>query len=449
MHGCRRTRIPSFNTVTESAISEKRPVLLLLASKLGYQTRSFAEAAQRLGIGVIIGSDRCHQLGDPWADGAVPLHFEEPEIAAAALAEAICGKSVGAILALGDRQTATAAYAARLLNLTYNSPVSVENCRSKLRQRGILQKAGLPVPEFFSFGLMESLDPVLHRVVFPCVIKPLRLAASQGVIRANNSAEFLAAVERIARLLSSPELQVTREADLDHLLVERYIPGREFALEGLLDAGYLRVLALFDKPDPLEGPYFEESIYVTPSRLPSDLQEQIARCAAESVRALGLSEGPVHAEFRLNDRGPWVLEVAPRPIGGLCSRVLRFGPQRILLEELLIRKALKMSDADLQRESDAAGVMMIPVPRSGVLERVEGLQEARAVAGIGEIQITARLHDFIAAWPEGSSYLGFIFARGETPDIVEAALRESHRALRFTIVARLPVAHPVSAQSFD
>lgn len=429
-------------------ISQKQPVLLLLASKLGYQTRSFAEAAQRLGIGVIIGSDRCHQLDDPWADGAIPLHFEEPEHAATVLAEGVRGKSVGAILALGDRQTVTAAYAARSLKLTYNSPRSAENCRSKLRQRQILQQVGLPVPDFFSFALTEPLDSVLRRVIFPCVIKPLRLAASQGVIRANNSAEFLTAVERIARLLSSPELQVTREADLDRLLVERYIPGTEFALEGLLDAGHLRVLALFDKPDPLEGPYFEESIYVTPSRLPTDLQEQISRCAAESVRALGLSEGPVHAEFRLNDRGPWVLEVAPRPIGGLCSRVLRFGPQRIFLEGLLIRNALRMPGAGLQRESDAAGVMMIPVPCSGVLEKVEGLQEALDLPGIDEIQITARLRDFIAAWPEGSSYLGFIFARGETPDFVEGALRKAHSALRFAISARLPVAHPVSQQSF-
>jgi biotin carboxylase len=283
--------------------------------------------------------------------------------------------------------------------------------------------------------------------VFPCVVKPLRLAASQGVIRANNAAEFVAAVERIARLLSSPEVQVTREADLDRLLVERYIPGAEVALEGLLDGGALRVLALFDKPDPLEGPYFEESIYVTPSRLASSEQQQIFGCATESIRALGLSEGPVHAEFRVNEHGPWVLEVAPRPIGGLCSRVLRFGPQRIFLEEFLIRKALGLPCSDLQREPDAAGVMMIPVPRSGVLQKVEGLQEALAVPGICEIQITARIHDFIAAWPEGSSYLGFIFARGGTSGLVETALREAHGALRFTISPRLAVAHPVSGQT--
>jgi predicted ATP-grasp superfamily ATP-dependent carboligase len=435
--------------------SHKQPVLLLLASKLGYQTRSFAEAAQRLGISVIIGSDRCHQLDDPWADGAVALHFDEPEKAAEVLAKAVQRRlgepaqqeKYAAILALGDRQTVTAAYAATRLGLTYNSPASVENCRSKLRQREVLREAGLSVPDFFSFELTEPLDSVLRRVVFPCVLKPLRLAASQGVIRANNSAGVVAAVERIARLLSSPELQVTREADLGRLLVERYIPGAEFALEGLMDAGHLRVLALFDKPDPLEGPYFEESIYVTPSRLPLELQEEIFRCAAESVQALGLSEGPVHAEFRLNGRAPWILEVAPRPIGGLCSRVLRFGPRRIFLEELLIRKALKMPGAEWQRESDAAGVMMIPVPCSGVLEKVEGLQQALAIPGIDEIQITARLHDFIAAWPEGSSYLGFIFARGETPDFVEAALREAYSALRFTIVGRLPVAHPVSGQT--
>ena len=424
------------------------PFLLLLASKLGYQTRSFAEAARRLGAEVILGSDRCHQLEDPWADGAIPLHFEEPPEAAERLVQGVrarvAGKKNGAILALGDRQTVTAAYAARLLGLPYNSPEAVENCRSKLRQREVLRRAGLPVPDFFSFALAEPLDSVVPRVAFPCVLKPLRLAASQGVIRANNRAEFIAAVGRIARLLSSAELQVTREGDLDRLLVERYISGVEVALEGVLEAGRLRVLALFDKPDPLEGPYFEESIYVTPSRLPSAAQEQIVRRAAESVRALGLGEGPVHAEFRLNDRGPWVLEIAPRPIGGLCSRVLRFGPQGIFLEELLIRKALGLQGADLRREGDAAGVMMIPVPRSGILEKVEGTQEAGAVRGICEIQITARLHDYIAAWPEGSSYLGFIFSRGATPEAAEAALREAHRALRFTIAPRLPVAHPVS-----
>jgi biotin carboxylase len=431
---------------------DDRPRLLLLASKLGYQTRSFAEAARRLGVEVLIGSDRCHQLDDPWSDGAIALHFEDPEEAAQRLVDAVRATPVRAILALGDRQTATAAYAARTLRVAYNSPESVENCRSKLRQREVLRRAGLPVPEFFSFPVTASHRAVLARVTFPCVVKPLRLSASQGVIRANDEAEFTAAVARIARLLQSPEVQTTREEDLDRLLVESYIPGAEVALEGLLEGGKLRVLALFDKPDPLEGPYFEESIYVTPSRLREEVQSRIFACAAQAVRALGLSHGPIHAEFRVNDDGPWVLEIAPRPIGGLCSRALRFGADRMFLEELLVRHAVGLSrtertGAEMEREHSAAGVMMVPVPASGVFEGVDGVAEAAATPGVDEIEITARLHDFIAAWPEGSSYLGFIFARAETPVEVESALRRAHAELRFTITPRLPVAHPVSGQT--
>jgi biotin carboxylase len=430
-------------TITASVGSKH---LLILASKLGYQTRSFAEAARKLGIEVFFGSDRCNQLEDPWADGALALHFEHPERAAQEIVTHASGKPASAILALGDRPTVTAAYAARALGLAYNSPESVAACRSKLRQREALRAAGLPVPEFFSFALNESLDAVLPRVQFPCVLKPLSLAASQGVIRANNAAEFAAAVARIRALLESPEIQVSREPALDRLLVERYIPGAEVAVEGLLQRGRLRVLAMFDKPDPLEGPFFEETIYVTPSRLSAETQSGIADCAARTVRALGLTEGPLHAEFRVNEAGPWVIEASPRPIGGLCSRALRFGPGKIFLEELLVRHAADLEGSDLPRESCAAGVMMIPVPQSGILERVEGLDEATATPGVEEIHITARLHDFIAAWPEGSSYLGFIFARCETPQEVEAALRESHRKLRFVLAPRLPVEHPAAGR---
>jgi len=423
--------------------------LLILASKLGYQTRSFAEAARALGVEVVFASDRCHQLEDPWSDGAIALHFDRPQEAARRIVQQSLARPVDGLIALGDRATTTAAYTARALGLAYNHPQAVENCRSKLRQREILREAGLPVPGFFSFRLDKRLERILPRVQFPCVVKPLRLAASQGVIRANNPEEFRSAVERIRRLLESPEIQVTREAELDRLIVERYISGAEVAVEGLLTRGSLRVLAIFDKPDPLEGPYFEETIYVTPSRLPEEMQERIADCAAATVRALGLEHGPVHAEFRVNEQGPWELEAAPRPIGGLCSRALRFGPKRILLEELLVRHALGMDGSDLDREADASGVMMIPVPTSGVLEGVRGEELARATPGIEDLQITARTHDFIAAWPEGSSYLGFIFARGPSSAEVESALRLAHSHLKFEIVPRLPVEHPVTGKLPD
>jgi len=422
--------------------------LLILASKLGYQTRSFAEAAKALGVDVVFASDRCHQLEDPWADGAIAVRFDDPEDAARRIVKQSFVRPVDGLIALGDSPTATAAYTARALGFACNSPQSVENCRSKLRQREVLRDAGLPVPGFFSFRLDKRVEKILPRVQFPCVVKPLRLAASQGVIRANNPEEFQAAVARIKEILESPEVKVTREPELDRLLVERYIPGAEVAVEALLTRGKLRILAVFDKPDPLEGPYFEETLYVTPSRLPDDIYDRVLDCAERTVQALGLTHGPVHAEFRIKndgpDEGPWVLEAAPRPIGGLCAHALRFGPDRIFLEELLVRHALGMPGTDVDREDDASGVMMIPVPETGTLEKVEGEEQARATPGIEDVQITARLHDVIAAWPEGATYLGFLFAHGKSPAEVEAALRQAHTQLKFEIIERLPVQHPVT-----
>jgi biotin carboxylase len=418
--------------------------VLILAGKMGYQTRGFAEAAEKLGVGVVFGTDRCHQLENPWGDDALALHFENPREAAEEIVRALDADSVRAVIALGDRPTPAGAYASVALGIPGNPPEAVEICRSKVRQRETLRVAGVRVPDFFAFGASDDFREVLARVKFPCVVKPLSLSASQGVMRANNEGEFAAAVRRIRLLMESPEIQVLREPGLDRLLVETYIPGREVAVEGLLDHGRLRVLAIFDKPDPLEGPYFEETIYVTPSRLPLGVQAAIGRDAARAIEALGLTTGPVHAEFRVNDEGLWVLEVAPRPIGGLCSRALRFGPARISLEELLLRHALGLEASDLEREPAASGVMMIPVPRSGIFEGVDGIERAEKVSGVTEIRITARLRDYVAAWPEGASYLGFIFVRGDSPAEVESALRAAHTELRFRFSPRLPVEHPVT-----
>lgn len=420
--------------------------LLILASKLGYQTRGFADAAAKLGVEVQFGTDRCHKLADPWGDNALALNFVLPREAAMQIAQEMKSNPPDAILALGDRPTTTAAYASRSLGLAGNDPKAVERCRSKLSQREALRDAGVPVPHFFSFDVADPIQSVLPRTSFPCVVKPLSLAASQGVIRANNEAEFREAVSRIRALLASPEIQVTREEGLDRLLVESYIPGEEVAIEGLLENGRFRVFAIFDKPDLLEGPYFEETIYVTPSRLSENEQSELQHCAERAVRSLAFTHGPVHAEFRVNENGPWVLEVAPRPIGGLCSRALRFGPERISLEELLIRAVLGLPGADAERESEASGVMMIPVPRSGVFERAEGVEDAKRIANVTGVEITARLKDYIAAWPEGSSYLGFIFARAARPCDAEAALRQAHASLRFDFSERLPVEHPATGK---
>jgi ATP-grasp domain/L-amino acid ligase C-terminal domain 2 len=444
--------------------------LLLFTNKLGYQTRSFEDVAQKNGVEIIYVTDRCHQLQDPWGDHAVAAHFESPQAEAATIIEALRGKQIDGILALGDRPVVAAAYAARDLGIPYHHPAAVEACRSKLRMREVFRDTGLRTPWFRTLALNPLPEPALLNISYPCVLKPLSLSASQGVIRANNREEFVAAAQRIAALLGSPEIRATRESNLDKILVEGYIPGREVAVEGLLTEGVLRILAMFDKPDPLEGPYFEESIYVTPSTLPEQQQRAILKCAEDTARAIGLTHGPMHAEFRVNfqeagfqeagreaagSEGVWPLEIAARPIGGLCARALRFiapGETKAAhekeqpstgLEELLLRHALNLLGSDWPRERQAAGVMMIPVPTSGTLEKVEGEEAARAIRGITDLFITARLHDYIAAWPEGSSYLGFLFASANTPEEVVRALRAAHAELRFTVAPRLPVQHPM------
>lgn len=422
--------------------------ILLFATKLGYQTRSFQAAADKLGVELAYVTDRCSHLNDPWNDHALAAHFELPEGAAGSVLEAQRGLRVDGVLAVGDRPTPAAAYVARGLGLAHNHPASVEACRSKLRMREVLRDAGMPVPWFRAVALHALPEPSLLRVPYPCVLKPISLSASQGVMRVNSREQFIAGAARLKRLLDSPEIRATREPHLDQMLVEGYLEGREVAVEGLLTQGSLRVLAIFDKPDPLEGPYFEETIYVTPSRLSVAEQRVIEESFFSAVRALGLTHGPVHAEFRLNEQGVWPIEVAARPIGGLCARALRFmlpGENEMVgLEELLLRHALGLPGSDAPRETAASGVMMIPVPHSGIFEKLEGEEEARATPGITSLEITVRLHDFIAAWPESSTYLGFLFARAADPSTAENALRDAHRKLRFTLTPRLPVEHPLS-----
>lgn len=420
----------------QDASARKR--LLLLCTTTGYQAKAFVEAAQQLSLDVVFGTDRCHVLEDPWQDGALPLRFEKPREAARRILAHTRTNPLDAIVALGDRPTPTAAYACRELRLPYHPPEAAEICRDKYKSRQRLAAAGLRVPRFVRFTVADDPKRIAPDVEYPCVLKPLAFSASRGVIRADDAADFITAFRRICRLLCSPDIQVLREETSHFIQVENFISGCEFALEGLLVRGELKVLALFDKPDALEGPYFEETMYVTPSRLPSAAQAQIVDAIRAGVEALGLYHGPIHAEVRLNAEGVWILEVAARPIGGLCARALRFEGE-ISLEELVLRHALGQDIRTIERERGASGVMMIPIPAAGVYEGVEGLEDALPTPGILEIRITVKPEHKILPLPEGASYLGFIFARGATPEVVEHALRAAHQKLRFQISPLLPV----------
>ena len=406
--------------------------LLLLMTTTTYRVSAFLEAARRLDVPVVVGSDREQALAAANPAGHLTLDFLAPEMATDAIVRFAKQYPIQAVVAADDDGAILAAMAAAALGLPHNAVDAVAAARNKHRMREVLADAGVPSPRSELVSIDEDPHDVARRVVFPCVVKPLFLSASRGVIRTDDPAQFAGAFRRLTAILRRPEVAAEGGPLAEQILVETFIPGIEVALEGLLSEGKLRVLALFDKPDPLEGPFFEETIYVTPSRLPAPLQQAIASCTEDAVRALGLQRGPVHAELRLNDQGPWVLEIAPRSIGGLCSRALRFG-EGISLEELILRDAVGLEVVSLEREKQAAGVMMIPIPQAGILREVRGQDEARRVPGIDEIRITIPVGQEVVPLPEGTRYLGFIFARDETPDRVEAALREAHRRLTFHI----------------
>jgi biotin carboxylase len=411
--------------------------ILIVSTTIGYQTRSFGEAAERLGIQLVFATDRCHQIDDPWRDAAVPIRFHDEDASVRAVMKASRSQPIHGVIAVGDRPTRIAALVAEALGLPGHPPRAAEICRNKLATRECLTSAGLPSPAFRAVPLNADPCALACRVSFPCVVKPLALSGSRGVIRANNRTEFVEAFERLRRLLSQASIRAMRDPAHDSIIVEAFVAGREFALEGLVERGRLRTLALFDKPDPLDGPFFEETIYVTPSALALERQREVHETMGRAIAAMGLRHGPVHAECRINlESSVVVLEVAARPIGGLCAKALRFRHstgELISLEELLLRHASGESTDHLSRESSASGVMMVPIPSRGIYRRVEGTDEAAAVPGIEEVRITAKPDQRLVPLPEGASYLGFIFARRHAADEVTHALRAAHAKLHFVI----------------
>ena len=415
------------------------PRALLLMTTTTYRASAFLEGARALGVAVVVGSDQAQALAALHPEGHLTLDFGDERGATREIV-AFAGRTpLDAVIAADDDGAILAAAAADALGLAHAPVAAVAASRSKLATREAFARAGLPTPRFQRFSIADDPEEVARSVAYPCVLKPLFLAASRGVVRANDEAELVSAFRRVAALLRRPGLAAEGGEDARSLLIEDYIPGIEVAVEGLVTAGRLRVLALFDKPDPLEGPFFEETIYVTPSRLPAARREAIAATVQRAIDSLGLSHGPIHAELRLDDRGVWPLEIAPRSIGGLCSRALRFGGG-VSLEELILRHALGMGAEGLEREPSAAGVMMIPIPRAGILRAVGGIQEARGVPGIEDLRVTIPVGQEVVPLPEGNRYLGFLFARAESPERVESALRDAHRRLTFEIASPPPVA---------
>ena len=422
----------------------KKRVLLLIPTT-SYRTQAFMDAAERVGADLTVCSDRANVFAGTNPTGLLTLKFGDVEASLNVVEKFSREYPVDAVVGVDEGTTVLAAKIAELLALPHNSVKAVSAARNKFEMRERLQRCGVSVPTFRRFSIEDDPFSLCREVGFPCVVKPLMLSASRGVMRANTPLELDGAVRRLRALLRQKEFECIDEARF--LLVEDFIPGAEIAIEGLLTGGKFKALAVFDKPDPLDGPFFEETIYITPSRLPEHLQKEAIVCAAQATDALGLRGGPVHVELRLPASGPKVIEVAARSIGGYCSRALRFEisqpagnhagetelREAISLEELILRHALGQSVDSARREARASGVMMIPIPSAGTLKAIHGIDESRSVESIEDVLLVVRPGERIVPVPEGGKYLGFIFSRADSAARAEEALREAHRRLEFIL----------------
>lgn len=412
-----------------------RPRVLVIAPHASYRTAPFIAAAHALEVDVLVASEGRHSVVSSYADG---LHVDlgDPNRALERILAESARRPFTGIIGTDDVTTELAARAAGALGLPHNPPEAVRYARRKDLARARLAEAGVPVPRHWRIDLEAPLGPQAEVVAYPCVVKPIAMSASRGVIRADDAGQFLAACARVARIVrDEPEPDARR-----NLLAETFIPGFEVAVEGMLHAGRLEILAIFDKPDRLDGPYFEETYYVTPSRLAREELKALHEGVARACAAYGLREGPVHAECRINERGVWVIEAAARTIGGLCARLMRVGTG-YGLEEMVLAHAMGRALAR-RAEEGAAGVLMIPISRAGILRRVEGVAAAARVRYIEEVVIAVREGYELVPLPEGASYLGFVFARAPSPERAEAALREAHTCLRVVVA---PLFRPVVA----
>ena len=407
--------------------------VLLLLPVASYRNEDFLQAAQRLNVEVITVADYCPQLAPGWGlDPMLAVPFDQPGVAIDTVMRHLTAKP-DAVLAVDDHGLELAALLREQLGLAGNPNSAVMLTRDKLVFRQLLRNNGFNAPAFRNLPHDADLEQWAAQVSYPAVVKARRLSSSRGVVRVNDRHEFIAAAKWVRQIQGRAD----RESQELGLVVEDFIPGKEYALEGLLQDGKLSVLALFDKPDPLDGPYFEETIYVTPSRLPQATQREIAETVQRACELAGLNSGPVHAEMRVNHQGVWMLEVAARSIGGLCGRVLRHA-LGMSLEEVVLRQALGMPVA-IANTLSAAGVMMIPVPKRGIYQGVSGMDVARRVPGVTDIQIATEPGMRILPAPEGASYLGFIFSQAATPVEAEHALRVAHSLLGFEIQTEVEV----------
>ncbi|MBS1256004.1 MAG: Alanine--anticapsin ligase [Deltaproteobacteria bacterium] len=398
--------------------------VILIIPSASYRSNAFMNAADKLDLKILVVTDNSQVFSDQFPDNIITMNFDHWTEKLDEISEWSDRFNLMAVIGVDEESILLAAIFSQYLGIEHNSIESVMRTKNKLLMRFELKKARMNCPWFRSFSIEKLPDDIIEEINFPCVIKPTFLSASQGVLRVNNEQEFKEGFQILTDLLSQKKIKKRGGEEANYIMVEEYIPGNEVSIEGIVSQGKLKILAIFDKPEPLEGPTFEETIFVTPTTLSGSMQSSLYETAQQAMETLGIVKGPVHIEVRINSNGNYILECASRSIGGMCSKILEF-QGGMSLEELILRSSLGRNIEKSNLSDTAKGVMMMPIKNSGKLKEMRGVEEAISVDGITDLQITIKPGEMLDPLPKGDRYLGFLFAEGKNQEMVIKDLKNA------------------------
>jgi hypothetical protein len=383
-----------------------KKVLLVIPEK-SYKSNDFVVAAKRLKIPFSIITDS-QQVSERLSDNIIVYNFQK-DISLEILEKL---KNITHILPVDHSSLEFAAKLRDLLSATGNSYVSVMNAMDKYKSRTIFNDVTEVKIKNAYINDPKDLITFMSKINIG-VLKPTRGTASNKVIKVTQ--------QNMDQLLIQ---NIIKDCDENELIIEEFIEGDEYAFEGILIDSKLSKFVVFEKPLAFVEPYFEESIYITPSNLSNEIIESVHKRLQKACQKLGLTNGPIHAEFKISNNEVFLIEINPRMIGGLCSRCLSFGLFKQSLEELILLSFSTGKFKKVELLSNYVGVLMLPVPKSGKFISINH-NEIMKIENVSSVDITVSKNTLLQMPPNGERYLGFVFSQGENKSVVMRALESA------------------------
>ncbi len=378
--------------------------LLLVIPENSYKSNDFVVAAEKLGIDFLIITDS-EQVSSKFSDTVIINKFDA-ELNKNNLKKL---KDVTHVLPVDHSALKFSGYLVDLLEVKGNKLESINLSMNKYESRKIFNSL-LDIK--VNNEIIKNIDDVNTFINKngTSVLKPIYGTASKSVLKINNVEKNKEQIEKL--------MQDCFDQDL---VIEEYIDGKEYALEGTIINSELKKIVIFDKPVEYKHPYFEESIYITPSELSSEAEKRVVSIVDKACKKIGLEDGPVHVEFKINENQIFIIEINPRMIGGLCSRCLSFGLFKVSLEEIILHAFMNNELKNIELLNNYVGVLMIPTPKSGKFISINK-EELENIPNISNVEITVPEGSDLLEPPYGDKYLGFAFSQGIDKKTVNESL---------------------------